>query len=60
MKMKSKELFLGIPKPEQILRMTKDKSYAEGFKEGYILGGMVGVMSTAAAVCTNAMKRSKQ
>ena len=49
---KANELFLGIPKPEQILRMTKDKSYAEGFKDGYILGGMVGVMTTA-AVCAN-------
>lgn len=52
---KPKDLFLGIPKPEQILRMTKDKSYAEGFKEGYILGGMIGVV-TASAVCVKRLK----
>ena len=45
--MSKKKRTYGMPSPEQILRMAKDKSYADGFKEGYCLGAIVSLVAVA-------------
>lgn len=54
--MTKKELAFVMPTANQLLRMANDKSYADGFKDGYIMGATIS-FGVATAVATRESKK---